>query len=324
MMVEMVHNALGLPISVPVIVMRGSRPGPVLGLTSALHGNELNGISVVHRLFSQLDPHKLRGTVVAVVVVNVPGYLAHRRHYLEGIDLNHIMPGDPHGNAPQIYAHRLVERFLDKFDFLVDLHTASVGRVNSLYVRSDMTAAIPAAMAYRQRPEIIVHNPPADRTLRGTAMEHDIPAITVEIGNPQQFQPKYIKSTLSGLRGVLAEAGLLSSRSAAPSGPEPTICSRSYWMYTDHGGLLEVLPALGALVKAGEPIARLTNAFGRVTRNYVAPEDAIIVGKSVDPVAETGGRIAHLGIVATEGSFIKRSTLSAVPAITAPVLGQDE
>jgi hypothetical protein len=119
----------------------------------------------------EVDAAALRRTLVGVAVVNVPGYLLQQRRFVDGTDLNHIMPGESAGNAPQVYAHRLLERVVRRFDYLIDLHTASFGRINSLYVRADMTHAVAARMAYLQRPQIIVHNPASDRTL-----------FTVEIG----------------------------------------------------------------------------------------------------------------------------------------------
>ena len=294
----LVHDGLGRPVRLPVLVAVGRRPGPVFGITAALHGNELNGMPVIHQLLSKLDVNTLKGTVVGVVAVNIPGVLAHERKFADGTDLNHIMPGEPHGNAPKAYAHRLIDRVVRHFDYLADLHTASFGRVNSLYVRADMEDPEAAQMAYLQRPQIIVHNPPSDQTLRGAAASLGIPAITVEIGNPQRFQRDYIKRATTGLRAVLARRGMIRRR-VTTIVEDPVLCESSGWLYTDHGGLLEVLPSLAQRVEEGEIIARMTSVFGDVVREYRAPHDAIIIGKSVDPVAETGARIAHLGILAT-------------------------
>jgi predicted deacylase len=298
--IEVVGDGLASDILVPVMAARGRRPGPVFGLTAAVHGNELNGIRVIHDLFEQLDVQALRGTVVAVVAVNVPGLHAHQRDFLDGTDLNKIFPGRAGGNVAEVYAHRIVERVVQGFDYLVDLHTASFGRINSLYVRADMKDPKTARMAYLQRPEIIVHNSPSDQTLRGTAMDLGIPAITVEIGDPQRFQPNYIRTCRIGVRNLLSELKMLPRRRPTALAHEPVLCERSYWLYTDRGGLLEVLPPATAMVQKGDLIARLRNAFGDLIREYVAPEDGIVIGKSVNPVGQTGARILHLGIVAPE------------------------
>lgn len=304
-LVQLIDDPLGLPLSVPLLVARGSKPGPVFGLTAALHGNELNGIDALHQLFETLDPSQLRGTVVGVIVSNVPGLLRGTREYADGTDLNHIMPGSPDGNAAQVYGYRLIQRIVRHFDYLVDLHTASFGRVNSLYVRADMMNPDCSKMAYLTKPQIIVHNPPSDSTLRGAASEIGIPAITLEIGNPHRFQPTYVRRSVTGLRAILAEYGLLRKRPRA-QGAEPVLCSESEWLYADAGGLLQVAPDVATHIQGGEEVATLLTAFGDLTTTYLAPHDGIVIGKSVNPVGFTGARILHVGRVADPDSALAR------------------
>jgi len=103
-------NGFGNPMRIPLLVARGVEEGPTLGITAALHGDELNGIPVIQRLFSDLDPATMRGTIVGAPVINIPGFHRQTRSFSDGKDLNHIMPGDPDGNASSIYAHRIVDR----------------------------------------------------------------------------------------------------------------------------------------------------------------------------------------------------------------------
>lgn len=298
-LIELGHDGLGRAVRTPVVIVRGRRPGPVFGITCALHGNELNGILVAHRLLEILDPNVLRGTVVVCPALNVPGYLCYEREFRDGRDLNHLMPGVADGDESQAYAHRLLDRVVSRFDVLVDLHTASFGRINSLYVRADMSDPVTARMAYLQRPRIILHNPPSDRTLRGAVAELGTPAITVEIGDPQIFQPRHVRPTLAGVRAVLSHFRMLPKR-AATLGDAPIVCSDSRWLYATRGGLLDVLPDVAASVERDAVIARQVDIFGDLVAEYRAPEDGVVIGKSVNPVSPTGARILHLGRVATE------------------------
>lgn len=302
LLVELVHDAVARPVSVPVIVARGRHEGPVMGITAALHGNELNGIPVAQRLVNDLNLNSLRGTLVAVVVANVPGYLRNQRRFPDGTDLNHIMPGTPTGNDPEVYAHRLMNRVIRHFDYLIDLHTASFGRINSLYIRADLQHPMTARMAHLHRPQIILHNPPSDGTLRGQAMALGIPAITVEIGDPHVFQPRHIQPTLAGIRRVLVELGMTPQRAVKP-GAAGVICERSQWLYTDTGGILRVLPNVTDQVEEGDVIARQRNLFGQLVQEYRAPYAGVVIGKSVNPAAQTGARILHLGRLAPDGAF---------------------
>ncbi len=295
--VTLMEDGASRSIRVPVMIAQGTERGTVVGLTAALHGNELNGIPTIHRVFERIDPAALRGTVVAVPIANMPGYLRNRREFLDGRDLNRVMPGKPNGIESQVYAYRLIDRIVRHFDILLDLHTASFGRVNSLYVRADMRSPGTAELARWVAPQIIVHNEGGDGTLRAAAADLGIRAITIEIGNPQTFSRRKIKASRIGVRDVLEHLGMVPpDEEVAPY--EPVECDRSYWLYTDTGGLLEVLPDPTDRVEQGEPIAYLTDPWGQRIRTYHAPESGIVVGKSNNPVATTGSRILHLGLVA--------------------------
>jgi len=293
--VEISSAALGSPVLVPVLAARGRQDGPVLGVTAALHGNELNGIPVIQRLFRELDPAALKGTLVGVPVLNVPSFLAQERIFPDDADLNRVMPGRPDGGESDVYTHRLLEKLLTRVRFLVDLHTASFGRVNSHYVRADMQSEVIAELARAQNAEIIVNSTGERGTLRLLLGQQGIACVTVELGDPYIYQPAMIDRGLTGVRNTLRHLGMLKGKVTKP--PRPAVeCSRAYWLYTDRGGLLEVLPDVGTRVEPGEIVARLTNVFGDEVHRYAAPEAGIVVGKSSNPVNHTGGRILHLGI----------------------------
>jgi len=293
---ELVEDGMGLPVKLPLIIAKGAGSGPIVGLTAAVHGNELNGIPVIQRLFEEIDPTKLSGTVVGVPVINVPSYLRKKRRFLDGVDLNHIMPGRHDGTVSQVYAWRVVEKLVKYFDYLVDLHTASNGRINSYYIRADMSDEIVRKMALLQNAQIIVHNPPSDGTMRGTADELEIPAITLEVGNPNLFQKGMIRDGLTGIHNLLGYLEMTDSEVEEIS-DETVICKKSFWIYSDLGGLIRVHPEVAEVVEKGQKIATVRNIFGDVLREYTSPERGIVIGKSVNPVNQTGGRILHLGII---------------------------
>ncbi|KAG5437819.1 hypothetical protein PCANB_000533 [Pneumocystis canis] len=272
--ISLIEDALK-PLSVPVLVARGVKHGPVVGLTCALHGNEVNGIRVVHRLYeSELNPESLHGTIVAITVANIQGFLTSSRGF-KSQDLNRLMPGKKNGSTAQQYAYNLIERIVKKFDYLIDLHTASKGRVNSLY--------------------IIVHNTSPDGSLRGAAMAVGIPAITVEIGNPSIFQKRFVKNALLGVSNIISHLGMIPDEHQQAEF-KPIICDKSYWIFTTKGGILSVIPEVNTWVRKGETIATIHSIFGQLIETYTAPEDCIIVGKEIDPVASSGSRIAHIGV----------------------------
>ncbi|KAI7829037.1 hypothetical protein BX661DRAFT_204885 [Kickxella alabastrina] len=294
--VALAEDGMGLPIRVPVMIAKGTMEGPIVGITAALHGNELNGIPLIHKLFRELDPQTLHGILVAVPVSNSPGYLLSQRGYSDGTDLNRVMPGKPNGSGPQVYAHNLIQRIVRHFEYLVDLHTASRGRINSLYVRANLRDPRTARMARLQNPQIIVHNTSPKGSMRGAAVDLGIPAITVEIGDPSTFNETYGRNALIGVTNILAQMNMLPDEERLTE-YEPVVCSRSYWIFAKSGGILTVHPELAAWVRAGDLIATVHNVFGDIEEEYYAPQDGVIVGKHVDPVCQSGNRILHLGVV---------------------------
>jgi hypothetical protein len=293
---RIISDGLGQPISIPVIVARGKSDFPILGITAALHGNELNGIPVIQRLFSEIDVKELNGVIVGIPVVNIPSYIRKQRRFNDGVDLNHIMPGKEDGSISQVYAFRLVDKIIKHFDYLLDLHTASQGRINSYYIRADMKHPVTRKMTLMQNAQLIVHNPPSDGTLRGAAEEMNIPVITLEVGNPNTFQKTMIKSGVEGIHNVLSYLEMTDDKIVEPETP-PIICKSSYWIYTKKGGLLTVHSKLLEQLKKGDLIATSRDVFGNIIEEYHAPEDGVVIGKSVAPVNQSGGRILHLGIL---------------------------
>lgn len=293
LLLHLADDGLGYPIHVPIIVARGAEDGPTVGLVAGLHGNELNGIWVIHELMESLDSTKLRGSVVAVVVANVPGLLRRQRAFSDGHDLNRAFPGRARGSPASMWAHRLRTRIVQQFEWLLDLHTAGAGRLNCVYARVDLDDPNSTAMARLLRPQLVVHKPATDGSLRGWASSHGIPAVTLEIGDPQRRQGDLTSSTVQGSRRVLRWLGVL-------SGKHPSVrskaaeCRRSRWIFAERGGLLHVLPDVGERVSKGDVVGHLHDVFGHEIERYTAPADAWVVGKSADPVSTTGGRVIHL------------------------------
>lgn len=293
---DLVTDGLGNSLSIPLQIAQGTSDGPRVGLIAIVHGDELNGLPVVQQVFNKIDPEHLRGSVVGVLVANVPGFLQGMREFNDNVDLNKIMPGKGKGNRSEIYAQHFFHQIIGQCTHLLDLHTASKGRVNSHYIRADLTHPVIRMMAYAQNAQILLHHTGMLGTLRRAATDQGIPAITVELGDPQLFQKPIIEKAVEGIFNVLAELGMISI-SIVPPEREPIICSHSYWIHTHQGGILEVLPLLAGNIVQGEKIALVRNVFGDVEGEYSAPEAGVVIGKSNTPLNQSGSRILHLGII---------------------------
>ena len=288
-------NSLGVPWRVPIIIVRGLNKGPTFGITAALHGNELNGISTIFKLIEEIDPTKLSGTLVLVPISNVPGYLMNQRHFSDNVDLNRIMPGKVDGGASDIYAHYFTTKIVKRFDYLLDLHTASHGRVNSLYLRADIENESTRTLAYLQNPQIIVKKYDESGTLRSWANENNIPAITIEIGNSNAFQHSLIDETMEGIINTFRYFNMLEG-DVKDMITDATICDHSFWIHSSRGGIVDVLPHLADSVEKGQIIANVYDVFGHVKEVIKATSSGIVIGKNVRPNCDAGTRILHLGV----------------------------
>ena len=251
----------------------------------------------------------LCGAIVAVPVVNTVGFLRYQRGFGDGVDLNRIMPGKKGGSASQAFCYALMSRIVRHFDYLLDLHTASFGRVNSLYVRADMRDPSTHRLALLQRPQIIVHNSGPDGSLRGACAALGKPCVTVEIGDPQVIDVARTESALRGVRNTVRhlKMGALPPEeaaagegggggSSATAGPPPVVVSRSFWLFSRAAGILTVKPPVAAWVKRGEVVAEIHSVWGDIVDSVCAEVDAIVVGKSTNPVCNSGDRLLHLGV----------------------------
>jgi len=297
--INIIQNGFGQWETLPVIIARGTEDGPVLGITAAVHGNELNGVPCIHKVLGAINVQRLKGTLIAVPCVNTHGYENYTRYYRDGADLNRTFPGkpQPHGTVSQVFCHSVLNNLFSQFQYHIDLHTASFGRTNSYYVRVDMNDESTAAMAELMFPQILLHNSGQDGTLRGALSSLGIKSITVEVGNPQTFQTNFIDWTYEGVRRVMSylEMYPASIHCWLPTGMTPILCNGGEWMYTSAGGVLEVFPEVNTILKQGDVVARIRNIFGNIVQQVTAPRDAVCIGRSSNPVAYAGDRIIHLG-----------------------------
>lgn len=291
-------TSLGTPWQVPCIVLKGGAPGPTLGITAALHGDELNGINTIFKLFENIEDHtKLNGTIVAVPVVNVPGFMIEQREYSDGKDLNRRMPGKLNAQYPSdVYNYYFTSKIVKLFDYHLDLHTASVGRVNSLYIRVDLNDEKCKELAYLQNPHLIVSKYDEEGTLRAWANSVGIPSITIEIGNPNTFQPKLIDETLEGIINTLRHLKMIPGK-VQNYMSDTIICDHSAWENSSRGGILELKTKLTEVVDKGDTIAIIYDVFGDVLEEITAGHKGIVIGMRTKPNCNAGDRIVHLGTI---------------------------
>jgi len=123
------------PVVMTAQVIRGRRPGPTLFVSAAVHGDEINGVEIIRRLIRSPALKHLRGTLIAVPVVNVYGFVRQSRYLPDRRDLNRCFPGSETGSLAARLANTFLEEIVAKADYGIDLHTGAVHRENLPQIR---------------------------------------------------------------------------------------------------------------------------------------------------------------------------------------------
>ena len=225
--------ASGMELRLPVHRVRGAQPGPVLGVTAGVHGDEYLPIEVVRRLVSELDPAQLRGTVLAMPVVNPLSFESQTRNLpIDMLNLNRVFPGDRDGWLTEQLAAVVCEQFLPGIELLVDLHAGGAQpTVDYVYIQNDEASSRAFGFPVLYRPP---H--PFAGTLSDVAMARGIRSLVVEMGGGMLANDVYLERGLRGVYNVLKFMQMLPGEPQA-AGPQ-TVVTDMRVMRPHVGGLL--------------------------------------------------------------------------------------
>jgi predicted deacylase len=288
----------GVPVSTPVLVVNGVAPGPTVCLTAAVHGDELNGIEMVRRVFHDIEPSKLAGALIGVPIVNVQGFRRGSRYLPDRRDLNRYFPGNPNGSAAARIAHSLFNDIIVNCDAIVDLHTGSFERANLPQLRADLRNPDVVTLTHGFGAMVVLHSKPTIGTLRYAATLAGIPAVTVEAGGPSQLELAEVKHGVKGIETLLTTLGM-TRRMRLWGDPEP-IYYRSSWVRADNGGILLSDVSLGSTVRKGDLLGSITDPMSNARTELRSPYSGRIIGMARNQVVMPGFAAFHVGIETDE------------------------
>jgi len=286
----------GVPVSTPVLVVNGAKPGPTLCLTAAVHGDELNGIEIVRRVLHDIDPEKLAGAVIGVPIVNVQGFRRGSRYLPDRRDLNRYFPGNPKGSAAARIAHALFTDVIANCDALVDLHTGSFERANLPQIRADLRNPDVVTLTLGFGSMVVLHSEPTVGTLRYAATMAGIPAVVVEAGGPSQLEPSEVQHGVKGIETLLTTLGMV-RKVRLWGDPEP-VYYRSTWVRADNGGILLADVALGTTVRKGDLLGTIVDPMSNARSELRSPYTGRIIGMARNQIVMPGFAAFHVGIQA--------------------------
>ena len=278
---------------VPVLVAHGTKPGPQLCLTAAIHGDELNGIEMVRRLMYKLEPDELAGTVIGVPIVNLDGFRSGSRYLSDRRDLNRYFPGNKNGSAASRVAHSLYSNIVSHCDYLVDLHTGSQKRVNLPQLRADLDNPDVVAFAKHFGGMTVLHSPGVTGMLRDAAVKDGIVAVTMEAGGPNRLETQAVNYGVQALEPLL-ENLQMQKASRFWSAPQP-VFFESEWIRADQGGILLAEVKLNDKVKKGQILGTVTDPISNTGSAIIAPYNGRVLGMAVNQVIHAGFAAFRIG-----------------------------
>jgi hypothetical protein len=307
------------PVTMPVHVVHGKRPGPRLFVSAAVHGDEINGVEIIRRLLKCKALGGLRGTLIAVPIVNVHGFLAHSRYLPDRRDLNRAFPGSEKGSLAARLAQLFMREIVSNCTHGIDLHTGSLHRSNLPQVRADLSDAETRRLAQVFGVPVLINANLRDGSLRQAAAERGIISLLYEAGEALRFDEPAIRIGLGGILAVMRALGMISDAGARRTPAEPLVVQSTRWVRAPKSGVLRALVALGTRVRKGNTLGVITDPFGESEEPIIAPARGVIVGRVNLPLVNEGEALFHIARLGRSGASRvgpppTEETLQAVPA----------
>lgn len=282
------------PVTLPVHVVHGRRPGPVLFVSAALHGDEINGIEVIRRVLELPALKQMAGTLLAVPVVNVLGFLQRTRYLPDRRDLNRSFPGSASGSLAARMAHRFITEVVDRADAGIDLHTGAIQRPNLPQIRADLSNERTATLAKAFGAPLLLDSAPASGTLREYTTAQHKPVLLYEAGEALRFDEVAIRLGVRGVMNVLREMRMLRAHARRALPVQPVVAHSSSWVRAPVSGVLRAQTDLGRAVAEGERIGWIGDPVGGVDTPVLAHSDGIVIGRVSLPLCYEGDALFHI------------------------------
>lgn len=292
---------LGLPtpelysytsMHIPIHVIHGKKEGPCLLVCSSSHGDEMNGIAIIHKLLNAALLKSLRGTLIAIPVLNVYGLITLSRNLPDRRDLDGSFPGSESGSYASRLAHYLSKEILSKASHCIDIHTAVPYQYALPQILTDLDLPETKIMAKAFKPFVIVHTKSSEVGLLWQNA-HGIPTLVYEAGEPLRFDERGIRAGYRGILRVMQSLEMLKLKGSFDY--EPVVVRTNEWLRAPRSGLCQLTKKVGASLKEGEVLANLYDPFGTAAKHQItAPSRGIIISQNTLPLVNEGDPIVQL------------------------------
>ncbi|KTC92324.1 succinylglutamate desuccinylase/aspartoacylase family protein [Legionella cincinnatiensis] len=282
------------PICLPIHVINGPEEGPTLCVTAAIHGDEINGVEIIRRLLKKKGLKHINGSVIAIPIVNVYGFLYQERYLMDRRDLNRSFPGSSKGSLASLLAEIISKQILSQSTHAIDLHTGSNHRFNLPQIRANLDMEGIEDLARAFNVPVILHSTFRDGSMREYANEQGIHILVYEGGESLRFDELSIRTGINGILSVMGALGMIKPSKYGVKKCTPTVSRNSYWLRAPISGILRHIKKSGNKVTKGQVIAIIANPSSTEEYKLKSPISGIIIGESKLPLVHSGQALFHI------------------------------
>ena len=284
------HTALAMPVH----VVHGKRPGPVLFVSAAVHGDELNGVEICQRVLEHKGLGRIQGTLLVIPVVNVYGMIHQTRYLPDRRDLNRSFPGSEKGSLAGRVANLFMREIVARCTHGIDLHTGAILRSNLPQIRANLDDPETAEIARAFGVPVLLNSPLRDGSLRESAASHDVKTLLYEAGEALRYDEVSIRAGYHGVIAVMRHIGMLKAVKRSRRWVDPFVAKTSAWVRAPESGMLRKTIALGRQITKGDILGIVSDPYSSYEIPVLSPYTGIVIGRSESPMTHEGEALFHI------------------------------
>jgi hypothetical protein len=281
-------------VKVPVIIERSAVEGPVILLLAGVHGDEVNGVSIIREIINQKVNVPKKGTIICIPVFNIFGYLIQTREFPDGRDLNRMFPGSLNGSLASQFAFQFTKEIAPFVDYVIDYHTGGGERDNISQIRLESSQKKTLELANIFNPPFVVHSSYIAKSLRETLNKIGKTVLLFEGGKSKNLNPNVINHGIRGTKNVLIHLGFINGDIALTE--NSTFIKKTKWLRSNYSGMFKILVSNGTHVKKKDLLGVIQDPFGEFKKRIYAPFDCHIFCINKTPIVNKGDALFHLSI----------------------------
>jgi len=282
-------------INIVAHIIRGKKEGPTVLILGGIHGDEVNGVEIVRRTIAENRLGIIeKGTIIAIPLLNVYGFINFSREVPDGKDVNRSFPGSTSGSLASRVARTLTKKILPFVDYAIDFHTGGASRYNYPQVRYTKGYEDSRKLAEIFKAPFSIENTVISNSFRKACKELQIPSIVFEGGESIRLDGYSIDV---GIKGILRVVRHLKMTKEKPQVPDYNVITikKTSWIRAPYSGMFIWSQSSGTYIKVGEPIGMIYDPFGTKSVTVTSKYEGYIIGHNNASVVNQGDALFHIG-----------------------------